>query len=510
MRASLKTGGIGTYYRTLSEKLTESGWYVILLVCSTDEEFGGKSHLAAVQHIFSTHEIKQVLNLQPVHLHILANVVSSFDYESFCCLFFTQALTNVFQDIPIYSEFHEMTGFGYRTMEAKKCNLLPSNCVIGVTIHSGHEWIYEANDWYAEDYPEWFSQICDYEQYSFENADLAFFPSYHLKSRVETYQWQTAHAEHMPYFIPVVYYEALLRSSVYFEANSQHSQILGMITIDERNYAYNYAKNLYIGKGEIVELGCWLGSFTISLAVGLQENSRVDAGEKYIHAYDLFEWASWMDVCVENTRLEGKYKEGDSFLDAFLEQIEPWKKQIKFYPGDLNQMRWKRETPIEYLLVDAMKSWELTNSIIQTFFPALVPGLSLVHHQDFVHYYTSWIHLIMYRFKDYFEPVDYVPIGSFVFKYKERIPLKWLETTYSFNDFAKEEIDAAFAYSMSLVPSKAKSNVAAAKAMLYVHLDCLEEAQEQIRLAQEQGLYLKESEFSQVEMLLQWNRHGEL
>lgn len=68
-----------------------------------------------------------------------------------------------------------------------------------------------------------------------------------------------------------------------------------------------------------------------------------------------------------------------------------------------------------------MKSWELANSVLRNFFPALRPGLSLVHHQDFVHFFTPWIHLIMYRLREYFEPYAYVREGSYIFRYRKEI-----------------------------------------------------------------------------------------
>ena len=52
-----------------------------------------------------------------------------------------------------------------------------------------------------------------------------------------------------------------------------------------------------------------------------------------------------------------------------------------------------------------MKTWELTNSIIRDFYPALIPGRSFVLHQDFAHWYTPSIRLTHYGFRNCFEPV---------------------------------------------------------------------------------------------------------
>jgi O-antigen biosynthesis protein len=200
-----KNGGIGTHYKTLSDQLAQDGWFVILLLCQTLMPFGGKSTLLVIQHIFANHEAPQVLNLQPVHLAALDGMEHSYiDHQSYSCFLFIQAIARHFSTAQIYVEFHEMNGIGYHTIQAKRSRLLGDRCVTAVTLHSGNEWVYEANEWFAELYSEPFKQLCEYERYTFENADLAFFPSHYLKARVQSYGWKTDHAKHMPYFIPLI------------------------------------------------------------------------------------------------------------------------------------------------------------------------------------------------------------------------------------------------------------------------------------------------------------------
>ena len=71
-------------------------------------------------------------------------------------------------------------------------------------MHSGHEWVFEANEKYTDDDPARLRQLCFYERASFEAADLVFFPSHFLKNKVESFGWNTGRALHTPYFIPVV------------------------------------------------------------------------------------------------------------------------------------------------------------------------------------------------------------------------------------------------------------------------------------------------------------------
>ena len=203
-----QNGGVGTYYKNLAKTLASDGWYLILLICNSDNcMINDLNPPFEVNHIFLTSEINQSLNFQPIHLSILAEVQQNrFDYQSYCCLFFMQAILNHFPNSRIYVEFHEMSGIGYHSIQAKRLNLLPSKCVIGVTLHSGHEWIYEANDKYTHDHLDSLWQVCYYEQHCFENADIAFFPSDYLKTRVESYGWRTDSATHLPNYIPVIEY----------------------------------------------------------------------------------------------------------------------------------------------------------------------------------------------------------------------------------------------------------------------------------------------------------------
>jgi hypothetical protein len=236
--------------------------------------------------------------------------------------------------------------------------------------------------------------------------------------------------------------------------------IVGMLSPQELQYLYEYTKTEYSGIGAIVDLGCWLGSSTIAMATGLVENTQPQVKNRQIHAYDIFIWESWMDACggVDGRDLKTKFKPGDSFFEEYQRQTAPWEKQICAHPGDLLQLGWQGGE-IEFLFIDAMKSWELTNSIIYNFFPCLVPGHSIVVQQDFSHYYTCWIHLIMYRLRDYFEVVCDIPhSGSLVFKYVKQIPDELLKQSYALESFSADEIDKAFNYSASLVDS-AKSSV---------------------------------------------------
>lgn len=247
--------------------------------------------------------------------------------------------------------------------------------------------------------------------------------------------------------------------------------LLGMTTQDEQSYFEKYACTNYSGEGEIVDLGCWLGSTTIPLAKGLYKNPNPKVQSRKIHAFDQFIWEEWMDDFVKGTELEGKYKPGKSFLEEFKKRIKPWSASVKIYAGDLCQIGWDGKE-IEFLLIDAMKSWELLNTIISKFFPCLIINKSYILHQDFAHWYTSWIHLIQYRLRKYFKLVHIIPNStSFIFKYVNEIPKEMLNMNYSASSFSEEEVEYAFEHSINLVSDKfTQARIASAKVMLFIHL----------------------------------------
>lgn len=247
------------------------------------------------------------------------------------------------------------------------------------------------------------------------------------------------------------------------------SDLLGMTSSTEQEYLEWYGENTYKGAGDVVDLGCWLGSTTIPLTRGMLRNPAFAGGDRKVFAYDLFVWFDWMNSSVAGTDLYGKYTEGDNFVDEFQKRTATFADAIEIRAGDLKSIGWDRGG-IEFMLVDAMKNFELAGSIVKDFYPHLIGGNSLVFHQDFAHYFTPWIHLIHWRFRDHFEFVEEVPRStSVVFKCTREISRSDCEQELSYAAFTDSDVDAAFDYSMSLVSAEKLSNIVAAKVMWYLH-----------------------------------------
>ena len=65
--------------------------------------------------------------------------------------------------------------------------------------------------------------------------------------------------------------------------------------------------------------------------------------------------------------------------------------------------------------MDASKTIETMDQMARIFFPALIPGQSLVIQQDYLHWRTPWIPVQMAAMANWFTPVAHAPNDTVVF-----------------------------------------------------------------------------------------------
>lgn len=280
-----------------------------------------------------------------------------------------------------------------------------------------------------------------------------------------------------------------------------------MLTPEEMAWTRRHVAESYSGAGHLVDLGCWLGSSTIAMAQGLSANPGPAARRRRIHAYDRFVWEEWMEPIVAGTRLAEAYRPGDLFLDEFLRQVRRWQRRIDIHIGDLLLEQWLGE-PIELLFIDAMKSWALAKRIHREFFAHLVPGRSVIVHQDFVHYYTYWIQLLSWRFRACFEPVCHVPNSpSVVFRCVKPLPEALLSLGYSPASFSEAEFEDAFTYALGLVDPAMHADLRLARIRGIIDRGDSERADWELQQARRSGQIGNSSGLFQLEEELARRRH---
>lgn len=275
------------------------------------------------------------------------------------------------------------------------------------------------------------------------------------------------------------------------------ADIPGMVSTAEAAFYSESAARYFGREGAIVDLGCWLGSTSIALAQGiLSHEPKADNGNEKVFGFDTFQWDTWMPAqipyCV--------YEQGDSFLPEARRIVrEHGGGRVELIRADLGLYQWSGG-PIKILLIDAIKNEHLAVQIPRNFFPSLIAG-SLLIHQDFKHYYTSWIHLLQYRLRQYFRFYRSVQWGTAAFEVLAPIPSEAIHRATEFTTIPDDEADAAFRHSLDLVAPDERANIAAAHVMHYLHLKRRDTASHIVELYRPSGL-LNKGEFPKALGLL--------
>lgn len=270
--------------------------------------------------------------------------------------------------------------------------------------------------------------------------------------------------------------------------------IPGMVSPAEMSFFSESAGRYGGSEGAVVDLGCWLGATSIALAQGILQHAPDAAGPKEkVLGFDTFTWDDWMPAKLPY----GLYQPGDSFLPEARRLVrDHGGGAVELIKEDLLLFEWKGGA-IKILLIDAMKNDGLAGQITRTFYPSLLTG-SLLIHQDFKHYYTSWIHVLQYRLREYFRFYRSVSkSGTVAFEVLKPIPREAAHRATDFAGIPDEEIDAAFQHSLDLVGSADAANIAASHVMQYVHLGRLARASEIVEIYRPSGI-LDQGEFPEV------------
>jgi len=216
----------------------------------------------------------------------------------------------------------------------------------------------------------------------------------------------------------------LVRLEEAYPAYEPPPEAIGMTTRYELCFVESYARDIFSRVGRIVDLGCWFGATTAALARGLRD-SQVTPSKQVVEAYDLFRWEPWMDRHRHRVEdLDASFEEGKSFLPEVRQLLDRYADLVRLDERDLLDAEDPSPEPIEFLFVDAQKSWALGQSIAKAYFPSLIPGTSWVVQQDFVWYDPTIlsVHMLMWHLRDHFEFVHQVPRScSAVFRCTSRV-----------------------------------------------------------------------------------------
>ena len=171
-----------------------------------------------------------------------------------------------------------------------------------------------------------------------------------------------------------------------------------MLTPGELRMLHWLARERFAGDGCIVDAGCFLGGSTQALASGCAAGSATRRARPPIDTYDMF--VAPRDAYSLDLLGRGR-KPGDVVLDVFEEYLGDQAELVGVHAGEFIEQPVPDEF-IEILFVDIAKSEELNQHLVAHYFPKLVPGRSVLVHQDYNFWAVPWIHLSMDHLSEYF------------------------------------------------------------------------------------------------------------
>lgn len=249
---------------------------------------------------------------------------------------------------------------------------------------------------------------------------------------------------------------------------SKHfTRLVGMLGLRESVLLYYLARDYYVGLGEIIDAGAFLGSSSAFLARGLHENRVCTRKHHRIHAYDTFIADDSLNLAFIRRKIPD-FPSSGSFLPLYQQSVSEFLPYISIHEGDFAKSEWG-DSAIELLFVDIAKTPQLNCVLIEQFFSRLIPSHSLVIHQDYHHPSHPYIHITMELLSSYFDIVDERVDNSIVFLNTAPIPssvISELNATALSRDESLRLMDAAIE---RLSPGK-RQHVELARAVLLKRL----------------------------------------
>jgi hypothetical protein len=185
-----------------------------------------------------------------------------------------------------------------------------------------------------------------------------------------------------------------------------------MISQHELALLYVLARDYWSDEGALVDGGCFLGGSTLAFAEGLLHRPARPSCP-VIHTYDLFLVDEFAAHSMYARFLRG-LKVGDSTRSLFDELLGARLALVDVHSGDVRERTWTGE-PVEVLFIDLAKRWTINDHISREFFPALIPGRSVVIQQDYIYEWTPWLHITMELLRDAFTLAAVLPYSSALF-----------------------------------------------------------------------------------------------
>lgn len=160
------------------------------------------------------------------------------------------------------------------------------------------------------------------------------------------------------------------------------------------------AANAYTGRGDIADLGCFLGGSTCAFGDGVKASGST-FDRRPIQTYDMLVTPNDPFDSYANGLIGDDKKPGESFLDRFETYTAPYANLIDVHPGDVRNHTPPR--PIEILFVDIAKGADINDHLVRHFFSNTIGAGAIIMHQDYNHPWLPWVHITANQLRPFSE-----------------------------------------------------------------------------------------------------------
>lgn len=187
------------------------------------------------------------------------------------------------------------------------------------------------------------------------------------------------------------------------EADLGAARAVPTMLTPEEGLLYHWLGRRVQGAGATVDLGAYAGGSAARLLSGLALSGR----DFHVHSYDRFRSsrAFWARFLPDEPLPDA---DDADLLPVVRRHLAPWDGHVSLHVGDIGTMRWTGG-PVEILAVDAAKGSAMADHIAAEFFPALIPGQSILVQQDYLMAVQPWLPAQMVALRDCFLPLVHVP-----------------------------------------------------------------------------------------------------
>jgi hypothetical protein len=193
-----------------------------------------------------------------------------------------------------------------------------------------------------------------------------------------------------------------------------------MLSPHERRLLYLLARDFAEDDAAIVDAGCFLGGSTVALLAGVRDRQEPWRGEP-IASYDRFRVEEY--TIPKFFRDDPAIRAGDSFRERFDSNVAGFDVPHVVHEGDITEIGWSGG-PIDVLFLDVLKTWEINDAVLRDFFPSLIPGRSVIVHQDYGWGWLPWIPITVELMRDSVGLIDGMRYGSHVFLLERNVPVE--------------------------------------------------------------------------------------